>query len=59
MDMLNILNILKTIQISKTNTKESGKTEKSTERDLKYGRMEPSSKECMNMIKNVELDNYF
>jgi hypothetical protein len=43
----------------KTNTKGSGKMERNMGRDLKYGRMEPSSKECMKMIKNVELDHYF
>ena len=59
MDMLSILSIRKMIQILKTNTKESGKTGKSTERALKYGQMELNSKECMKMIKNVELDNYF
>ena len=59
MGMLSILNILKIIKILKTSTKENGKTEKSTERVLKYGQMEPSLKECMKMIKNVELDNYF
>ena len=54
MDMLSILNIHKIILRLKTNTKESGKTERSMVRDLKYGRMELSSKECMKMIKKVE-----
>lgn len=59
MDMLSILNIHKIIQKLKTNTKESGKMERSMAKDLKYGRMELNSKECMKTIKKVELDNCF
>ena len=58
MDMLSIHNIVQINQILRISTKDSGRMEKSMERDMKYGQMEPNSKECTKMIKNQDLDLY-
>jgi hypothetical protein len=42
----------------KISIKENGKMEKNTDKDMKYGQMGQDLKECMRMIKNLDLEYY-